>query len=210
MRALVVAGSNVEVAERPDPTPAPGEVVVRVSACGICGSDVHAVSDRFAADGQVLGHEISAVVASVGADAGPWVEGTPVAVNPIGSCGQCAACRRQLPFLCQQVPNVGISAAGGFAEYLAVPAAQLIALPIGLEPWVGSRAEPLAVALRAVELAGLTGRRGRRRVRCRVDRAERDHRAAAGRCRSHRRRRTLTRTTGRGRRGRGRPGGGRV
>jgi threonine dehydrogenase-like Zn-dependent dehydrogenase len=152
MRALVCIPGGVEMTSVPDPQPAPGDVVVRVEACGICGSDVHAVERGLAADGHILGHEFSGVIAALGAGVGGWREGQPVAVNPLGSCADCAFCRQGLPFLCRARPNLGLGAPGAYAEYVAVPAAQLAALPADVEPEIGAHAEPLAVALRAVEL----------------------------------------------------------
>ncbi len=152
MRALVCVPGGVEVTQVPDPQPAAGAVVVRVQACGICGSDVHAVERGLAADGHILGHEFSGTIAALGTAAGAWREGQPVAVNPVGSCADCEACRQGLPFLCGTMPNLGVSAPGAFAEYVAVPATQLAALPADVDPEIGAHAEPLAVALRAVEL----------------------------------------------------------
>src|SRR5258707_548788 len=153
MRGLVAGPAGVEPVARPAPRPAPDGVVVAVHSCGICGSDVHMVARGMVPHGQVLGHEFSGTVVEVGRDATGWRQGQAVAVNPLGSCGSCDACRRQLPFLCQAVPNLGIDAPGAFAEYVAVPRGQLLALPGGADPELGAHAEPLAVALHALALA---------------------------------------------------------
>ncbi|GIG91535.1 zinc-dependent alcohol dehydrogenase [Plantactinospora endophytica] len=152
MRAVVCVPGGTELAELPDPVPAPDGVVVAVDACGLCGSDVHMVEHGRAVPGQVLGHEFAGRIVAVGRDAGRWRIGQPVAVNPLGGCGSCQPCRRQLPFRCQALPNLGLTAPGAYAEYVAVPQAQLVALPAEVEPEVGAHAEPLAVALRAVRL----------------------------------------------------------
>jgi threonine dehydrogenase-like Zn-dependent dehydrogenase len=152
MRALVVRPGHVEVADHPDPRPAADGVVVAVHSCGICGSDVHMVTAGVRA-GHVLGHEFSGTVVEVGRDVTGWRSGQAVAVNPLGGCGSCAACRQQLPFLCRAVPNLGLDVPGGYAEYVAVPQAQLLALPDGVDTELGAHAEPLAVALHALELA---------------------------------------------------------
>jgi threonine dehydrogenase-like Zn-dependent dehydrogenase len=154
VRALIAAGDGVEVGQVPDPAPGQGEVVVRVEACGICGSDVHAVEHGEVAAGRILGHEFAGQIAALGPGVTEWQPGQPVAVNPLGSCGDCLACGKGMPLLCGVVPNLGLSAPGGYAEYVAVPAAQLVALPADVPPEVGAHAEPLAVALQAVELAG--------------------------------------------------------
>jgi threonine dehydrogenase-like Zn-dependent dehydrogenase len=152
VRALVCTCGGVEVAALPDPAPGPGRVVVKVDACGICGSDVHSVERGLTAEGQVLGHEFAGTVAAAGTGVDGWREGQPVAVSPLGSCGHCTACARAMPFLCPDVPNIGITAPGAYAEYVTVPAGQLTALPDGVATETGAHAEPLAVALRAVEL----------------------------------------------------------
>jgi threonine dehydrogenase-like Zn-dependent dehydrogenase len=143
----------VEVVDRPDPLVEPGGSVVAVHSCGICGSDVHAVKAGVRWQGQVLGHEFSGTVVEVGRDVRDLRVGQAVAVNPLGGCGSCRVCRQDLPFLCPQRPNLGLTAPGGFAELVAVPRAQLFALPEGVDPELGAHAEPLAVALHAVGLA---------------------------------------------------------
>lgn len=154
MRALAVADRTVEVVTLDDPAPGTGQVVVAPHSCGICGSDVHAVDSGRTRRGHVLGHELAGTVAAVGRGVEGWREGDAVAVNPLGRCGQCDACRAGLPFLCAQVPNVGLTAQGGMAQYLAVPAAQLVALPESVNFEAAAHTEPLAVALHAVHLAG--------------------------------------------------------
>jgi len=154
VRALVVApDGGVEVVDLPDPHAQADGVVVAVHSCGICGSDVHGVEEGWARPGQVLGHELSGTVVEVGRDVRAWAPGQAVAVDPLGGCGRCGPCRQELPFLCRALPNLGLSAPGGFAELVAVPAAQLHALPEAADPELGAHAEPLAVALHAVDQA---------------------------------------------------------
>jgi threonine dehydrogenase-like Zn-dependent dehydrogenase len=155
VKAVVVVPGGVELQDVPDPRPEPGSVVVRVHSAAICGSDVHGVESGRAPAGLIMGHELSGTVAATGYGVAGLPEGTAVAVNPLGSCGECAACEDDLPFLCS-IPNVGLGAPGGFAEYTAVPARQLHPLPDGVDVELGARAEPLAVALRAVALADFT------------------------------------------------------
>ncbi len=154
MRAVVCVPGGTEVTDVPDPVPGVGEVVVAVEACGLCGSDVHAVAAGFARPGQILGHEFSGRIAETGRGVTGWQAGQAVAVNPLGSCGTCRACGGGVPFRCDAMPNLGISAPGAFAQFAAVPQAQLVALPDGLPVEVGAHAEPLAVALQAVSQAG--------------------------------------------------------
>ncbi len=153
MRALTVAGAAVEVTTIPDPSPGPGEVVIGVHSCGICGSDVHAVEHGRAAPGQVLGHELSGTVVALGKGVEGWHVDDRVAVNPLGACGHCEECARGLSFRCNALPNLGLSAPGGFAEYVRASASQLQAIPEGTDTEDGAHAEPLAVALHGVHLA---------------------------------------------------------
>jgi threonine dehydrogenase-like Zn-dependent dehydrogenase len=142
------------VAEVPDPSPAADEVVVEVDACGLCGSDVHALQHGQPADGQILGHEFSGTIVALGAEVTGWRTGQPVAASPIGSCGKCRICSRGLPFRCPAAPNIGINRQGAYAQYAAVPARQLVALPEDLPLETGAHAEPLSVAMQAVKLSG--------------------------------------------------------
>jgi threonine dehydrogenase-like Zn-dependent dehydrogenase len=155
MRAVryIDAEAGTAVGDVPDPSPAPDEVVVAVDACGLCGSDVHAVQNGQCQPGQILGHEFSGRIVALGAEVTGWAEGQPVAASPLGSCGKCRICMRGLPFRCPAVPNIGVSCQGAYAEYAAVPARQLVLLPAELPVEVGSHAEPLSVGSQAVKLA---------------------------------------------------------
>jgi len=150
VKALVRVPGGVELSEQPDPRPGPQEVIVAVHSCGICGSDVHAAQANTSRTGGIPGHEFSGTIAALGGDVNDWQVGQPVAVNPLGGCGTCEWCRREMPIRCVGLPNLGLSAPGGFAEYVAVHRAQLFALPEGVSLEHGSRVEPLAVGLRAI------------------------------------------------------------
>lgn len=163
MRALVcttpgVAGAApgggmaTEVTTVPDPTPVAGQVVVAVDTCGICGSDVHAVENGLAEDGQILGHEFSGRVVETVGDVGTLKVDQRVAVNPVGECGVCGACRRGVPFRCETLPNVGVSRSGAFAELIAVPHTQVVPVSDERPLATYAGAEPLAVAMAAVDL----------------------------------------------------------
>ncbi|HJZ07095.1 MAG TPA: alcohol dehydrogenase catalytic domain-containing protein, partial [Trebonia sp.] len=138
----------------PDPSPGPDDVVVSVDACGLCGSDVHSVQNGQCAPGQILGHEFSGRIVALGAGVTGWTEGQAVAASPLGSCGKCRICARGLAFRCPAAPNIGITAQGAYAQYVAVPARQLVALPPELPLELGSHAEPLSVGSQAVKLSG--------------------------------------------------------
>ena len=155
MRAVLYVDqeTGTAVGEVPDPSPGPDDVIVAVEACGLCGSDVHAVQNGQCAPGQVLGHEFSGRIAALGSAVTGWAEGQAVAASPIGSCGNCRICARGLPFRCPAVENIGITIPGAYAQYVKVPARQLVALPDDLPVEVGSHAEPLSVGSQAVKLA---------------------------------------------------------
>jgi threonine dehydrogenase-like Zn-dependent dehydrogenase len=141
---------RLAIESRPEPAPGPGETLLRVAATGICGSDLHFFRGEFQAPlGMVPGHEIAAVVE--GGD-GPRA-GTHVAVNPLLGCTTCGDCRTGNPQLCDLRVLTGISAPGGFQQLLAIRSENVHRLPEGLDPALGSLAEPLAVCLRAVHLA---------------------------------------------------------
>jgi threonine dehydrogenase-like Zn-dependent dehydrogenase len=147
--------TGTAVSDVPDPSPGPDDVVVAVEACGLCGSDVHSVQNGQCAPGQILGHEFSGRIVGLGSNVTGWAEGQPVAASPLGSCGKCRICVRGMPFRCPAAPNIGVTCQGAYAEYAAVPARQLVALPPELPVELGSHAEPLSVGTQAVKLASV-------------------------------------------------------
>jgi threonine dehydrogenase-like Zn-dependent dehydrogenase len=151
MRAAAWNNANtLDIVERPVPGPAPGEVLVRTGTVGICGSDLHFYRGEFRGlPGMVPGHEIAGFVES----GDGFAPGTPVAVQPTIACGACAACLRGQAPTCARLRLMGISTPGGLQEYLAVPAANVFPLPSGVPPELGALAEPLAVAVRAMNRA---------------------------------------------------------
>lgn len=106
-----------------DPFPGPGEVRLRVTASGICGTDVHLHAGEF---GPVYpltpGHEIVGVVDRIGADVIDRVEGEFIALDNMMACGYCAQCRRARPQFCARMRALGVTDPGGFAEYVIAPA----------------------------------------------------------------------------------------
>jgi threonine dehydrogenase-like Zn-dependent dehydrogenase len=155
MRAAVTTtDGGFEVAELPDSTAGPDELVVRVSACGVCGSDIKA--RPFMAAGTVMGHELGGEVVAVGAaatDAG-WRPGAKVAVLPIVSCGWCASCAVGDVAHCPSVRFLGMGPdAGGFAELAVVPARHAFPLPEELPSLHAALVEPFAVGYHAASAA---------------------------------------------------------
>jgi (R,R)-butanediol dehydrogenase / meso-butanediol dehydrogenase / diacetyl reductase len=153
---------NVGVAAEPRA----GEARVRVAWCGLCGSDVHeylhgpfqiplaphAVTGRAAPI--TLGHEVSGWVESVGPEVSDLREGDLVVLNALLPCGICRQCRRGAAHLCSDLGHLGMSADGGLADFVTVPAAMIVRAPRDLDPAVAALAEPFAVAVRAVRQGG--------------------------------------------------------
>lgn len=156
--ALYRAGGRIDLTEVADPpVPAPGEVLVSPRATGICGSDLHVFRDEAPPLSFAGGHEIAGEVAAVGPGVTRLARGDRVAIEPIIRCGVCPFCRSGRTNLCDRMEFIGFKRHGGFAERILVPAEIAWPLPADL-PWpVASLAEPLAVALRAARLAGVSG-----------------------------------------------------
>ncbi len=152
MRAAVTTEDHgFEVVDLPDPTPGPDELVIRVAACGVCGSDITA--QPFAPPGMVMGHEFGGEIVAVGAQAGAWHEGTNVAVLPLLSCGSCRFCRSGAVSHCAQASYIGLGPAGGFAEYSCIPARHSFTMPAELPIRYSALVEPFAVGLHGVNSA---------------------------------------------------------
>jgi (R,R)-butanediol dehydrogenase/meso-butanediol dehydrogenase/diacetyl reductase len=137
----------------PDPTPDPGQVVVKVGRCGICGSDLHMTEDAAygCKHGDVLGHEFAGEVVGMGREVEGLRTGDLVSVIPLMSCGQCEHCRKGEVQWCARFGLQG----GGYAEYALTRPNQCIKLPGDLSFADGAIVEPLAVALHGVGLSGL-------------------------------------------------------
>ncbi|MBO4205549.1 alcohol dehydrogenase catalytic domain-containing protein [Micromonospora echinofusca] len=153
MRAVVLDGPGQLAAERvDDPTPTPDGVVVAVRDCGICGTDLHLVdgdlgTDRFPL---VPGHEPWGEVVAVGRDVTGYPVGTLVAVDPSLHCGRCDPCRRGHGNMCLAWGAVGATRPGAWAEYTAVPAANLYRLDESFPLAAAPLAEPVACAVRGL------------------------------------------------------------
>ncbi|HWI72889.1 MAG TPA: alcohol dehydrogenase catalytic domain-containing protein, partial [Baekduia sp.] len=153
--ARSVGVREVRVDEEPDPAAGPGEVVCRVLACGVCGSDI---SDYWVAPKLpvVLGHELTGEVVEVGTGVVGVTLGDRVVLHHHAPCGECRRCRRGHETLCESFRVTNIDP-GGFAELVRVPAeltAELLLLE-DLDPERGTFVEPLACVLRALDRGGL-------------------------------------------------------
>lgn len=152
MKAVRLTGPRALAVEAvPSPVGSTDEVLVRVHACGICGSDLSCYKHGIFA-GFVPGHELSGVVASA---AGAWEEGARVVVDPKTPCGECAECAAGDVQLCAVGMTTGLGQArdGGFAEYVVAPVGLLHRVPDGLDLTVASLAEPMAVVMHGLARA---------------------------------------------------------
>lgn len=155
MRALYYpAFDELEVVDRPDPQPAPDEVVLRVAACGICGSELEAFHARNPrrTPPLILGHEFCGTVASMGSDVRGFEVGQRVVSHSLVPCGDCVRCHRGDTHLCDHRQIFGMNRPGAFGEYVAVPARCLVPWPDELAPEAACLAEPLANGVHMVRL----------------------------------------------------------
>lgn len=139
--------------------PGEGQVLVRVAACGICGTDVHIYhggkGSAEVTPPVILGHEFSGFVEKLG----PGVEGLRVGqlvtVDPNIYCGKCRPCRQGQKQMCHSMKAVGVNMDGGFAERCLVPYAQCVPVPDGVEPELAALAEPLACCIHGIDRAAI-------------------------------------------------------
>ena len=158
MPAAVYTGKGaVELQQVPLPTIGADDVLIEVSHCGICGTDLHLVLEGYARPGSVLGHEWAGTIAAVGASVTGWEIGASVVANPEPGCGECRSCRRGRPSVClrREAPDY-FSFRGAFCRYVAVPARRLLRLPATLSTRVAALTEPTAIAIHTVHLSGAT------------------------------------------------------
>ena len=156
MKAVVIEEPNrVAVKQIADPTPRPSEAVIKVEACGICGTDIHVLRGEFAPTRYpiVPGHEFCGEVVAIGADVRNVKVGEFVAVDPSLFCGRCRQCRAGRFNLCENWNAIGVgSANGASAEFVAVPSANAFALPSDLPRHWGALVEPLSCAVHGLDM----------------------------------------------------------
>lgn len=155
MQALLYLPSyELELREVACPQPGGDEVVVRVEAAGICGSDLHGVASRSPRRSPplIMGHELSGEVVAAGGPAGEALLGTRVAVNPQVPCGGCLACRSGRENVCARRELIGGTRSGGFAELVSVPVRCVHPVSAGLAADVAVFCEPLATCVHALRL----------------------------------------------------------
>jgi (R,R)-butanediol dehydrogenase/meso-butanediol dehydrogenase/diacetyl reductase len=157
-------GEPLVVEDVPDPEPGPTELILRVRACGICGTDLHWSENttqgtgwRVLGAGSVMGHEFAGEVAEVGREVrGAWSVGDRVTAQPWIGCGACAACRQGRAYLCDAVTMRASSVLdGAYAEYTRIGSTETLRLADSVSFEQGALVEPLAVGLNAVNKARL-------------------------------------------------------
>lgn len=165
MKALLLSEyKRFDLADLPEPAPGPGEVLIRVEACGICGSDVHGYdgSSGRRIPPIVMGHEAAGTVAAVGDGVAEYRPGDHVTFDSTVYCGQCEFCRKGDVNLCDQREVVGVSCGdyrrhGAFAEYVNVPQRIVYRLPDAFSFPEAAMLEAVSVALHAVQVSELKG-----------------------------------------------------
>jgi len=163
MRAAVYRGSQkLTVEEIPRPEPGPGEILVRVEVCGVCGTDVKKIDKGLVEPPRVFGHEIAGVVAGLGEGVRRFKEGDRVVVHHHIPCLQCFYCERKLYAQCPIYKENGTSAGfkpagGGFAEYIKasphIVERGTIPIPAGVKAEVACQVEPVNTCLKAIDQA---------------------------------------------------------
>lgn len=156
MKAVVyTAPRQFSIAKIPLPEPGPGEVILRSTITGVCGTDRHIHEGGFfAAYPLTPGHEIVGVVEQLGPGVQGLRVGQQVAADNATNCGVCDACGRNEPLFCRNFRSLGVNAPGGFAEYVLVRADKCFAAD-DLEPEAAVLAEPLACAVHGVDILEL-------------------------------------------------------
>jgi 2-desacetyl-2-hydroxyethyl bacteriochlorophyllide A dehydrogenase len=158
MKALFYpAWDQLDIREVAEPTPNPGEVIVKVAAVGICGSELHGFVTHAArrTPPLIMGHEFCGTVAAVADGVSGFRPGDRVAVNSVIFCGHCEECLEGQSHLCREGEVYGTKRSGAFAELCAAPASTLLPWPESVSPFQAALTEPLANAVHALSLTRL-------------------------------------------------------
>src|SRR5512140_1298848 len=157
--ALFDKPHSLQLVEKPLRKLRDGEMLVKVEACGICGTDVHIVEGTSRSTPPVvLGHEYAGIIDDAGSGRVSLPvarEGTRVAVDPNIACGTCFYCRRGLVHLCSNLRALGVDIDGGMAEYCIVPVNQVYVLPSDMAAEVSAFVEPLSCAIHGIDRANI-------------------------------------------------------
>jgi len=151
--AIFDAPHQIRLGSWPTPEPGSQEVVIAVSAAGICAGDLYIYSGKnpYAKYPIIGGHEVCGTVIKVGSKVDTVTTGQLVVIEPFISCGKCYPCRVGKPNCCADLQIVGVHRPGGYAEYVKTPATHVHAVPDGLSPFIASFAEPVTIGLHACQ-----------------------------------------------------------
>ncbi|MFJ3908713.1 zinc-dependent alcohol dehydrogenase family protein [Streptomyces vinaceus] len=154
MKAAVISAPGVVTIETvDDPKPGPGEVVVQVAACGLCGTDLHILQGEFAPSLPIVpGHEFAGTVVAYGPGVTDLAIGDRVAVDPSLYCNACHYCRIGRNNLCERYAAIGVTAPGAAAEFAVAPAANCVRLPDHVRVEDAALIEPLSCAVRGYDV----------------------------------------------------------
>ena len=160
MKAAVFYGpKDLRIIDRPVPQPGTGEVLIRVRACGVCGTDMHIFDGGEGAAptpvGTALGHEFAGEIAAVGDGVTDVRPGDRVCVDPNKLCGVCDACRSGIGHFCDNMIGIGTTVDGGFAEYCVVPRSQVYTFGRELPFACAAMTEPVACCLHGIDLCDI-------------------------------------------------------
>lgn len=147
---------RIQLEEVPTPSIEKDEVLIKVLASGICGTDLHVFAGKaYGKEGIIRGHEFSGKVIAIGEKVKGIKEGDLVAVDPNITCGYCYYCRRGEIHLCENLRAIGVDINGGFAEYCKIPFKQLYSFSSNISPLEAAMMEPVACALHGIEKVGI-------------------------------------------------------
>ena len=146
--------------------PGPGQALLKVEVCGVCGTDHHIYLGEYMSPYPIVGgHEFAGVIAALGPDVKGWQVGDRVAADPNVFCGDCYYCKSNRANHCLNFDAVGVTLNGAFAEYVLVPTRTLYALPPGLSFEEAALVEPVSCVVYALSRVKIVPRQQRRRVR---------------------------------------------
>lgn len=160
MKSAVFYGKHdLRIEELQKPSPKDREVLIKVMACGVCGTDVHIYEgDKGAADspsGTVLGHEFSGIVEAVGASVTNYKPGDRVCIDPNALCGECYYCRNGIGHFCEKMIGIGTTCNGGFSEYCVVPQSQVYKIGDTTTFEEAAMTEPVACCLHGIDMCNI-------------------------------------------------------
>lgn len=159
MKAAVwQGGKDIRIEDVAKPRTGPSEVLVRVKAVGICGSEMHAYEglSKRRVPPLIMGHEFAGIVEEIGAGSSGLGIGDRVAVNPVVHCGKCEECLSGRTNICSARKHVGLDFPGAFAEYVTIPSRVCYRIPESMSFEMAALAEPISVGIHAAAVANLT------------------------------------------------------